>query len=1225
MRVVSAFVLLLLLVLAVVVALPFTAAGSRLLIERADQLDAIAVEYSGGQLFGELELGHFRYESEALKLELKSVQTVLRPGCFWRSAFCLETAQIEAFNLQLVATENETSEDGSKQAQMIELPYPVSIEKVRLGSAHIGWPGGYWQQGTMQASLSLVGSVLAIEEASVQAARLHLAANDESSPGYPGFALPSIYLPLDLQVDRLELLHPQADIGDAEYPFEFLTLSGRWVGYSLELAGLDTRSEQYGELNGTGEIAFQGAWPLQLETTAVVGANVAAEALRNRIFGLSLSGSFQQMIVSVHSEGSPTLSLEGEAGVSLPDLPLSADWTLQWQESVSLAEIAQLEGTLGELQLVTPIDGSVTGTLDEQQIELRGQLAGLGYEQLELVAAAGWQAPRLQLHSLELSDSASDSRLSAEGMLQLTESWEVQASATTAGFQLPAAEGKSLARLEGKLSLRAEGEADSWTIRLPEVQLQGVVADQPAYIHGYAGITSSLRLLPSKLEGDISGAQLRVEADAQGTRARVELVLDDIGRWVPGGQGHLSLLARGDPSTQHLEFEGSAQQFQVAGQKLSDARFSGMYSVEREVFNARLQATDIEAGGLALDEVSLQLRGAPEAHRIAIKAEGDVDGRITLEGGFADGRWQGQLQPALISTSSGDWQLGESVALSWDPGAGLIDLDPHCWKHKHFDLCGRRLNFGSTGDVALRLAGNARAINGFLPQGLRTRGQLQADVQLGWLPGKRMEFSGKASATDFRVTRAYGMGERVSTQWDKIDLDVSGDTEGLKLRGVGRSGDREIVSVIATLPVDTASAIDGTLRLDRLWVDNLAPFTSSFSKLGGSVSGELKLSGSIDVPKANGVLTLSDGHFVSLDNPTELTELQLELKLAGDTGTISGEGALGGGPLQLEGTLTARPDYRLDLQLSGARHQILVPPASDFIASEEIRLVLTDGLMDISGEIRIHEGVLRHDELPAGGVALSNDAVLVDVNGNVLKEEVPFEVRSDVWIRIKDRFKIEGESLHATLGGDLHVVREPGNPPQVFGTLNLMGGELRAYRQQLLVQRGTIAFSGPPENPELNISAEREIRSEDVMVGARLFGPLEQPELEIYSTPAMSQGEAMSYLVRGRGLDSGAGADGTALALSVGADIVNQSGIVTEINRLPLISDVAFGASGEDDETAATVSAYVGSRIYVSYGIGLYEPINILTARLYLQSRLWLEVVSSLENSLDLYYSFDID
>jgi hypothetical protein len=35
--------------------------------------------------------------------------------------------------------------------------------------------------------------------------------------------------------------------------------------------------------------------------------------------------------------------------------------------------------------------------------------------------------------------------------------------------------------------------------------------------------------------------------------------------------------------------------------------------------------------------------------------------------------------------------------------------------------------------------------------------------------------------------------------------------------------------------------------------------------------------------------------------------------------------------------------------------------------------------------------------------------------------------------------------------------------------------------------------------------------------------------------------------------------------------------------------------------------------------------VNTLTARLYLQARLWLEVVSGLENSVDLYYRFEID
>ena len=89
--------------------------------------------------------------------------------------------------------------------------------------------------------------------------------------------------------------------------------------------------------------------------------------------------------------------------------------------------------------------------------------------------------------------------------------------------------------------------------------------------------------------------------------------------------------------------------------------------------------------------------------------------------------------------------------------------------------------------------------------------------------------------------------------------------------------------------------------------------------------------------------------------------------------------------------------------------------------------------------------------------------------------------------------------------------------------------------------------------------------------------------------------------------------------------VVNRSTLLSELNRIPGISQIEFGAEGREDDTAATLSGYIGGRIYLSYGFGLYEPVNVLTSRLYLRPRLWLEVVSSLENSVDLYYSFDID
>ncbi len=179
--------------------------------------------------------------------------------------------------------------------------------------------------------------------------------------------------------------------------------------------------------------------------------------------------------------------------------------------------------------------------------------------------------------------------------------------------------------------------------------------------------------------------------------------------------------------------------------------------------------------------------------------------------------------------------------------------------------------------------------------------------------------------------------------------------------------------------------------------------------------------------------------------------------------------------------------------------------------------------------------------------------------------------------------------------------------------------------QVLDIKKGSLSFVGAPDNPDLNIRAQREIPAEKIQVGLELLGALDAFTFNVYSTPAMPENEAMSYLIRGRGLDQGAQVDGTALALSVGLGAVNKIGLFEGLNKLPGVNNISFGTAGEAGDTTATVSAYLGERLYLSYGIGVYEPLNVLSARLYLQTQLWLEVVSSLVSSADVYYSFAIE
>ena len=171
-----------------------------------------------------------------------------------------------------------------------------------------------------------------------------------------------------------------------------------------------------------------------------------------------------------------------------------------------------------------------------------------------------------------------------------------------------------------------------------------------------------------------------------------------------------------------------------------------------------------------------------------------------------------------------------------------------------------------------------------------------------------------------------------------------------------------------------------------------------------------------------------------------------------------------------------------------------------------------------------------------------------------------------------------------------------------------------------------MTFNGPIDNPYFNLRASRNIKAEDIDVGIQISGLADALEMQLFSSPTMQTPEMLSYLVRGRGLDAGTGNSSAAAAsILVGYGLNNSLGLFEQIEKIPLISNVSVDTEGEGDKTQATVSGYVGNRVYLKYGIGVYEPINELTVRMFVFNRFWLEIVSGIEHSSDLYYSFDID
>ncbi|MEH6588262.1 MAG: translocation/assembly module TamB domain-containing protein [Halioglobus sp.] len=1214
----------LLLLLAMVVALPFSAVGTRALLGWVNDAGLLRIEYAGGSLFGDLELQMVALDVGDVALQLDRIDTRLDLDCFWRSTFCFEALAIGSLTLDVAAAESDV-QSSSDQPQLIEIPFFYEIQKLSLGEALVRWPGGSWRQGQMSAELRLAGSELQIMSASVAEPVLEVLSDTADSQGYAGFEPAPIFIPLDLTISRLELNAAHAVIGDLQQSIDQLVLSGRWQGYALALDELAVTAATIGHIRATGTLNFDGAWPTNINAEIAVAKGVEPAAVAGRVLDVALNGDLGGLDITVGSAGQPALNLALTADLLSAGLPHQGTVDLEWAEGATLGAILDLAGQWSTLEVLGPIHAQVQGTLDKQQVVVSGRASGLGYDLLSFQTVGDWSAPRLNIESMTLQHEGSDSLIRVQGFAEFADSWALQAAFNSQGFTLPSLQEGAPDRFSGELGLQASGSGSNWQVRWQGMDLKGTVNGLPATASGSAGLDSELHLLPGATHIQLNGALLDVVAQENNIeQAQLSLQLDDLGRWFAGARGQISLQGQGTLGREKIRVAGEARNITVGGVDIDLASLSISYDGDSQQFAASVLAPTLESQGYELRNLSLNLQGNLDSHRLQLASEGDIAGRLLLAGAWNEDSWRGELQPAQIQTSSGPWSLSEKVALSWN-SPGTLTMAGHCWRHSEFSLCAQDAAVGQSGDISLKLDGDVKAFNGMLPKSFQVGGKLTSTLDLAWQPELDLEIDAVLQARELSATRRYGMGERVSVSWQAIDLTMQRQGSELAVDGTVVRDGRKVLSLNVLLPTTSEGPLSGKLSFNELQLMTLAPWLTELSELGGSLTGDLSLAGTPMAPLARGNLTLTNAQITLVSNPTRLTELALDLQLEGDKAKLTGTGMLGGGALQLQGQVMTQPQLRVELAISGEQHQILLPPASEILVSQDLVLVLADDLLDVSGDVQVHEGVLRHQELPAGSVGLSAEVVVVDVLGNVIEEERPFDVRADIWLHVRDRFRVEGGGVGATLGGKLHIVQEPGEEPQVFGGLNLLGGELEAYGQRLQIRRGTIAFSGPADNPELDISAEREIRSDDVTVGARLLGSLEEPILEVYSDPPMSQGEAMSYLVRGRGMDAGAGADGTALALSMGASVVNRSGIVSGLNRLPLISDVAFGASGGEDDTAATVSGYIGSRLYLSYGRGLYEPINELTARLYLQSRLWLEVVSRLENSLDLYYSFDID
>ncbi|HET8869511.1 MAG TPA: translocation/assembly module TamB domain-containing protein, partial [Aquabacterium sp.] len=356
-------------------------------------------------------------------------------------------------------------------------------------------------------------------------------------------------------------------------------------------------------------------------------------------------------------------------------------------------------------------------------------------------------------------------------------------------------------------------------------------------------------------------------------------------------------------------------------------------------------------------------------------------------------------------------------------------------------------------------------------------------------------------------------------------------------RVLGRLSGRQSVRVSdpQNLP-DAKDILSGQLDLN---IDSLRPWAAWIPagwRLSGQLVGRADLGGTLGAPQYRGALQGKELRLANGLLGVNLTDGHLALDLQGDHAHLTelSARAAQGGTIRVTGdaNLGAAPQATLDVKAE--RFAVFQRIDRRLLVSGQAQAVLGEEDIALNGKVRVDEGLFDFSRSDAPSIG--EDVNVLNGPGQTPDDSAAGatsgagkrKLTADVDIDLGDKLHLRGRGLDTDLAGNLKFTT-PNNRPSLQGTVKTVKGTYVAYGQKLDIEHGFIVFGGPIENPRLDILAMRRqspmAASSDVKVGVKIAGTAQDPRVSLYSDPAMSETDKLSWLILGRGPSGLGGAD----------------------------------------------------------------------------------------------------
>jgi len=906
---------------------------------------------------------------------------------------------------------------------------------------------------------------------------------------------------------------------------------------------------------------------------------------------------------------------------------LKLDAELQWQNLKYIKEQKPLfKSTQGSVELAGDLDSlSWNASFDTSADNLPAT---------EWVAEGRYEHKQQMLSVKNLLIKSLDGRIQANGDISLSRNlpWKLSYHGNNIN------PGKFWSEWPGKL--RFKGEAN------------GVLTDSPAATVTIQSLDGVLRKKQVNAHARMVLKNNRiVDADMSLKSGRARMILNGkydvnpdfkwslnapaIGDLLPGAKGQVKLdgSIQGALAAPTLRVQGFARSLSLGGVSADNIQINvSLPSDSQAKGDINLQAKKLLWQQQQWDSISLRANGDYQNHLMKLDARQAANQFIaTVEGNWNKPHWEGTLASmSWLQKDMSPWHLSKPSKIT--VATNRIALTSSCLSNQTESACvdldyqGQGTNKGSIQLKNLSLD----HLNTWLPAHVRIKGSLEGDMRWRLKDNIWQQFHSNVQVLPGEVTLP---GSDADTGQSNLSWQFTGGHLGgeirqsnIKLNWRLDQANNTGLSGHLILPVSQLIDKGGSSRLDaglKANIDDLKIIEAFFPglyQLQGIIFADLNISGSWDAPHITGQAGLKNTRFQWPQLGLAISELELDFQpLDAQQYALTASARSDKGHIKASGKLEwpIKTGFRLTTALTGDSFKVVNVPEAQIWVNPKLDIEMQPGHVKLNGAVYIPKAFIQPKNVKQT-VSISKDVV---VTGLKKQSEPAWQISSQIKLSLGPGVMFDGFGLKSQIGGEIQIVDTPNTVTLAQGKLSIVKGIYKAYGQELSIANGDLNYTNNPiDNPALDIRAFRTI--EDVQAGIHITGLAQEPQLNLYSKPAMPEADILSYLTIGRPVQQLNETEGQQLAntAATSAGLAGGEYLANWVSQQLGFKQLEFSTETREQQPWVRVGAYLSPRLYISYGTGLFDEGSSLSIRYKLNKNWTLQGESGIHSSGDLLY-----